>query len=597
MSDHSTQMIVVSREAVKQARDGGPPRAAPARRRQPRRQTKSQMGGNMKFDPILPKERAQAMRAGGHWKDELLVDYLDRCIAETPDKTAIVDFNSMQGSGRRLTYREFGQLVERIAVGLAELGVERNDVVSCQLPNWWQFGALAFACWRIGAVINPMMPIFREREVRFMLGFAESKIFVVPREFRGFDHPGMVRGMRQDLPQLQRLLLVGGSGDESFERVLIDTPWETRRDAKRLFAERRQNADDVIQLLYTSGTTGEPKGVMHTSNTILANARPFRDRLRLTAQDIVLMSSPLAHQSGFIFGLLMPVVLQTTVVLQDIWDPRRAADLIAQERVTFTFASTPFLSDLTDAVGRGGCDVSSLRLFVAAGAPIPRVLVERATKTLGAAIISAWGMTENGAVTTTKLGDPDEKAFFTDGSALPGMEVRVFGSDGRPLPAGEEGFLKVRGCSNFVGYLKRPQLFNHDADGWFDTGDLARMDADGYIRITGRAKDIIIRGGENIPVVEIEGLLFRHPAVQTVAIVGMPDARLGERACAFVVPKQGQTLAFEDITHFLSEQKVARQYVPERLELVSEMPVTPSGKIQKFRLREIAKTLGTKQGQ
>ncbi|MGQ0683117.1 cyclohexanecarboxylate-CoA ligase [Bradyrhizobium sp.] len=543
----------------------------------------------MKFDPILPEGRVATMRARGYWGDELLVDHLDHCIAQAPDKTAIVDFNSMQGTGRRLSYREFGDLVDRIAVGLAELGIEKDDVVACQLPNWWQFGALAFACWRIGAVINPMMPIFREREVKFMLGFAESKVFVVPREFRGFDHPAMVRAMRHELPHLKHLLVVGGSGEESFEDVLVDRPRQTKRNAKRLFAERRRSADDIVQLLYTSGTTGEPKGVMHTSNTILSNVRPFRDRLGLTGQDVVLMSSPLAHQSGFMYGLFLPVVLQTTVVLQDIWEPQRAAELIAAEGVTFTFASTPFLSDLTDAVGRGGCDVSSLRIFLAAGAPIPRVLAERASKTLGAAVVSAWGMTENGAVTTTKLGDPDEKAFFTDGCALSGMEVNVFGPDSKSLPPGEEGVLKVRGCSSFVGYLKRPQLYNHDAEGWFDTGDLARIDADGYVRITGRAKDIIIRGGENIPVVEIEGLMFRHPAVQAVAIVGMPDPRLGERACAFVVPKPGQQLIFEQMAQFLADQKVARQYLPERLEIVAELPLTPSGKVQKFKLREIAK--------
>lgn len=545
----------------------------------------------MKFDPILPKARVEAMRAQRHWGDELLVDHLDRCVGQTPDKTAIVDFNSMLGTGRRLSYREFGDLVDRIAVGLARIGVEKDDVVSCQLPNWWQFGALAFACWRIGAVINPMMPIFREREVKFMLGFAESKVFVVPREFRGFDHPAMVRGMRHELPHLEHLLVVGGSGEESFEKVLVDGPQGDKRDAERLFAERRRSADDIVQLLYTSGTTGEPKGVMHTSNTILSNVHPFRERLGLTGQDIVLMSSPLAHQSGFMYGLLMPVVLQTTVVLQDVWEPRRAAELIAEDRATFTFASTPFLTDLTDAVGRGGCDVSSLRIFLAAGAPIPRVLVERASKTLGATIVSAWGMTENGAVTTTKPGGPDEKAFFTDGCALPGMEVEVFGPDDKPLPPGEEGLLKVRGCSDFVGYLKRPHLYNHDTGGWFDTGDLARIDADGYVRITGRAKDIIIRGGENIPVVEIEGLLFRHPAVQAVAIVGMHDPRLGERACAFVVPKSGQQFSFEQMAQFLSDQKVARQYLPERLELVAELPLTPSGKVQKFKLREIANTL------
>jgi cyclohexanecarboxylate-CoA ligase len=544
----------------------------------------------MQFDAIVPKARTKAMHAHGYWRDELFGDLLDRCVAQVPDKTAIVGSNSMDGSSNRLSYREFATLVDRIAIGLAELGVERNDIVSCQLPNWWQFSALVFATWRIGAVINPMMPIFREREVKFMLGFAESKVFVVPREYRGFDYPAMARSFHSELPHLQRLLVIGGAGEESFERVLLEAPFDAER-AKRLLAERRHRADDVIQLLYTSGTTGEPKGVMHTSNTMLSNIHPFCERLGLTGKDIVLMASPLAHQSGFIYGILMPVVLQSMVVLQDVWDGKRAAQLIEAEQATFTFASTPFLSDLTDAVGKGGCDVPSLRIFLAAGAPIPRILVERATKTLGANIVSAWGMTENGAVTTTRLGDPEEKAFYTDGCPLPGMEVRVVGADNKPLAPGQEGTLKVRGCSNFVGYLKRPQLFNHDADGWFDTGDFARLDIDGYIRITGRAKDIIIRGGENVPVVEIEGLLFRHPAVQAVAIVGMPDARLGERACAFVVCKPDQKFEFNEMIRFLTEQKVAKHYLPERLECVDELPTTPSGKVQKFKLRERAKAL------
>jgi len=545
----------------------------------------------MEFDTMMIEARRKEMRAGGYWRDEVFPDHLDHCVAQVPDKTAIIDFNSMEGKGSCLSYREFAARVNRIAAGLAELGIEKNDIVSGQLPNWWQFAALAFACWRIGAVFNPMMPIFREREVKFMLGFAESKVFIVPRQYRGFDYPAMVRGIRAELPHLQRMLMIGGGGEESFEQVLLGTPWETKRDTKRLFAERRQAPDGVVQLLYTSGTTGEPKGVMHTSNTLLSHIYPFCERLNLSADEVVLMSSPQAHQTGFLYGLLMPVILRTTVVLQDIWNAKRAAELIDEQSVTFTFASTPFLSDLTDDVEKGAGKVASLRYFVAAGAPIPRVLVERATTTLGATVISAWGMTENGAVTTTKPGDAEEKSFFTDGCALPGMAVKVVGTDGGSLPPGEEGLLKVRGCSNFVGYLKRPQLYNHDAEGWFDTGDLARADADGYIRITGRAKDIIIRGGENIPVVEIEGLLFRHPAVQSVAIVGMPDARLGERACAFVMPKPGQHFSFDDMTRFLTEQKVTRQYIPEHLEVVEALPLTPSGKVQKFKLRDMARAL------
>jgi cyclohexanecarboxylate-CoA ligase len=238
-------------------------------------------------------------------------------------------------------------------------------------------------------------------------------------------------------------------------------------------------------------------------------------------------------------------------------------------------------------VSETGKGVPSLKTFLCAGAPIPGPLVEQARKTLGAKIVSAWGMTENGAVTLIRLDDDDELAFTTDGCALPGVEVKIVDAEGNTLSPGQIGRLVVRACSNFGGYLKRPQWNNTDPDGWFDTGDLARMDAAGYIRITGRSKDVIIRGGENIPVVEIEALLYKHPSVAQVAIVAYPDERLGERACAVVVPKSNHALDLAEITEFLKLQKVATQYIPERLVVREAMPATPSGKIQKFRLREM----------
>ena len=224
-------------------------------------------------------------------------------------------------------------------------------------------------------------------------------------------------------------------------------------------------------------------------------------------------------------------------VLQDVWNADKAADIIEAEGVTFTMASTPFLSDLTEVAQQRPDAFRTFRVFLAGGAPIPRVLARRAAEALGASIISGWGMTENGAITLARLDDPQEKIFDTDGCPLPGVEIRVLDPERRAIASGEEGRLQARACSNFVGYLKRPELNGVDAQGWFETGDLARIDADGYVRITGRAKDIIIRGGENIPVVEIEQLLYRHPSIQELAIVAMPDPRLGERCCVFVVPK------------------------------------------------------------
>jgi cyclohexanecarboxylate-CoA ligase len=541
----------------------------------------------MEFDAVLLPPRRAASIAGGYWHDRTINDDLDACVAACPDKLALTSVRLDTGEVRRFTYRELATLADRIAVGLSRLGVGRNDVVAMQLPNWWQFSLLYLACSRLGAVLNPLMPIFRERELGFMLKHGEAKILVVPKLFRNFDHEAMARSLQPQLPSLKHVVVVDGGGADDFDMLLTKPEWEKAPDAAIILTANRPGPDDITQLIYTSGTTGEPKGVMHSANTLMANINPYARRLKLGKDDIVLMASPLAHQTGFMYGLMMPIMLRASVILQDVWDPARATEIIREERVTFTMASTPFLTDLTRAVSETGKGVPSLKTFLCAGAPIPGPLVEQARATLGAKIVSAWGMTENGAVTLIKLDDDDNLAFTTDGCALPGAEVRVIDAESKPLPPGEIGRLVVRACSNFGGYLKRPQWNGTDAEGWFDTGDLARIDADGYIRISGRSKDVIIRGGENIPVVEIEALLYRHPAVAQVAIVAYPDERLGERACAVIVPKAGQTIDFAAMTEFLKQQKLAMQYIPERLVVREAMPATPSGKIQKFRLRDM----------
>lgn len=540
----------------------------------------------MEFDAVLiPRRRARNLQAG-HWRDQTINDALDQAVRERPQQLALTAWRTEDDAVRRFTYAELARMADRMAVGLHRLGVRRNDVVACQLPNWWQFTLLYLACARIGAVLNPLMPIFRERELRFMLQHGEAKVMVVPQRFRNFDHAAMLRQLRPELPQLQHLLVVGGTGAESFEAALTEPAWEDAGDAAAILHATRPTADDVTQLMYTSGTTGEPKGVMHTANTVSANIWAYAERLHLGADDVVLMASPMAHQTGFMYGLMMPVMLGARVVLQDLWDPAKAAQIIRDEGVSFTMASTPFLSDLARVVAESGQPVPTLKTFLCAGAPIPGPLVEQARSALGAKIVSAWGMTENGAVTLIRPEDADERAVHTDGLPLPGVEIKVVDIDGRSLPAGTTGQLWLRACSNFGGYLKRPHLNGTDAEDWFDTGDQARIDAQGYLRITGRSKDVIIRGGENIPVLEVETLLYKHPAVLQAAVVGFPDARLGERACAFVVTRPGQQLGFDDMVAYFKAQQLTTQYIPERLEVLPAMPATPSGKIQKFRLRE-----------
>lgn len=543
----------------------------------------------MEFDAVLLPARRAAMVQQGLWHDRTINQDLDACLAACPDKLALTALRAESGEVKRFTYREMARMADRIAVGLSRLGVGKNDVVSCQLPNWWQFTLTYLACSRLGAVLNPLMHIFREHELNFMLRHGEAKVMIAPKTFRGFDFEKMVSGIKGSLPDLKHVVIVDGTGANSFDALLSSPAWEDEADAQAVLTRNRPGPDDITQLIYTSGTTGEPKGVMHSANTVMANIIPYAERLRLGADDVVLMASPMAHQTGFMYGLLMPIMLKSSVVLQDVWEPARAIELIRAEKVSFTMASTPFLTDLTRAVAESGHGVPTLKTFLCAGAPIPGALVEQARSVLGTKIVSAWGMSENGAVTLIKLNDDDERAFTTDGLALPGVELKVVEVDASDpaLPAGESGKLYVRSCSNFGGYLKRQQWNNTDADGWFDTGDLARMDAQGYIRITGRSKDVIIRGGENIPVVEVEAMLYRHPAVAMAAVVAYPDERLGERACAIVVLKPGQSLTMEEMVAYFKAQKMAVQYIPERLEVLEALPATPSGKIQKFKLREM----------
>jgi cyclohexanecarboxylate-CoA ligase len=537
----------------------------------------------MSAESLFPPQVIAQYTAAGYWPNTTVCTYLDAAMQRHGAKTAIVD------PVTRLTYAELGQLVDRLALAFLAMGIDTGDVVSFQLPNWYQFVVVQYALSRIGAVGNPLIPIYRQRELRFMLQLAASKVMIIPRTFRGFDYPAMMRELRVDLPALERIFVLGEDVPDDMDSfdALLHTPWEAPGDVAALHA-RQVNPNALAEIIFTSGTTGEPKGVMHTHNTILCPILRLIERLQLTAQEVVLMASTFGHQTGYLYGVHMPTVLGGTAVYMDIWRPARAIELIASEGVTWTMGATPFLSDLAYAPNLAEHCVDSLRLFLSAGAAIPRQLVIDARERLRCAISAGWGMTENALVTVNRVDDPPEKVFGTDGCCLNGMAVQVVDKAGKEVPTGLEGDLLCRGPQHFAGYYQRPQATaeGFTSAGWFKTGDRAILDAAGYLSISGRSKDIIIRGGENIPVVEVENLLHKHPKVQNVAIVAMPDPRLQERACAFVIPRPGVTLTLGELVSYLLDQQLAKQYLPERLELVTEFPMTPSGKIQKYVLRQ-----------
>ncbi|MBV9194141.1 MAG: AMP-binding protein [Solirubrobacterales bacterium] len=513
------------------------------------------------------------MRAAGG----LILDDLDRHARKRPGERAVVEVDAA-GAVRELGWGELADEADRIEGVLRALGVGPGEPVAFQLPNRLEFVTIALAALRIGAICEPLMPIFRERELSFMLRQSAARVLFVAREFRGRDYLGTALELRETLPALEHVLVVGEDGAFAPSRVSPSRP------------RPRPGPEQIAQLLFTSGTSGEPKGVLHRHGVLTRAADAHIRHFGLGADDVIYVPSPLAHQTGFLYGMWIALRLGVPQLVQEAWDAE--VGLAAMERfgVTFVQAATPFLADLTREAREGGTPPRALRTFVATGAAIPRDLAREAREVLGAEVGGAWGTTESCLGTAFAAGDLPQRAWSTDGRPLEGVDIRVVDDRGRALPPGAEGHFEVLTDCLFEGYLNRPDLTAEalTADGWYRTGDLARIDEQGYLRITGRVKDVINRGGEKVPVAEIEQLLFGHPAIREVAIVAMPDERLGERACAFAVLEPGAELDLPAMLAYLDSHRVSKTYWPERLELTGALPKTPSGKIQKFVLREQA---------
>jgi cyclohexanecarboxylate-CoA ligase len=523
----------------------------------------------------IPAGRRDRARLAGHWQDRLVDAYVTAAAATRPEAVAVVD------GVATLTYENLERSVRAVAASLAALGVGRGEVVSWQLPNWHEAVILHHAVLRLGAVSNPIVPIYRHREVGYILRQAESQVVVVPGDFRGFDYPAMIADLRPRLPSLGHVVTVRPAGQAAlrFDELLQGDPG---------FAGIAAGADDPMLLMFTSGTTAHPKGVVHTHNTLDYECRSIIEVYGLGPDDVVFMPSPVTHITGLLYGLLMPAMLRTRVVLQDVWDATAALRLIEQQRCSFTMAATPFLHGLVHHPDLPAFDVTSMRVFACGGADVPPALIRQAGERLGTSATRVYGSTEFPTLSTSPPDTPQDKRAGTDGRAIGAAEYRIVDDAGADLRVGQTGELLVRGPELFPGYLAAAD--NDGAftpDGWFRTGDLAVADRDGYVSIRGRKKDIILRGGENISATEVESLLFEHPAVREAAVVAMPDPVLTERACAFVVPEAGQAPSLPELTAFLLGKQLAKQKLPERLELVAELPKTQSGKVQKFRLREL----------
>jgi acyl-CoA synthetase len=524
--------------------------------------------------------RARRYREEGQWQDWTIPALIGAATTATPRKCAVRD-----ASGIELSYEELEARARSLAGYLAGRGVGAGDIVTICLPNWWQAVVAFLAVMRIGGVLNPVPVTYGRAELADVLGRCGSAALFIPGRFRSADFTAAVAQVLPDLPEAPLIVRVG-EGDQdigsSFDEALSCAPLATAVAIR---------ADDVVAVLFTSGTESRSKGTVHTHNTILFGERALGTALAIEGGDIAFMASPISHATGFMHGVVMTLTTGGTLSLLDVFDGTVAARQMKAHRCTWTMGATPFLADITAALESGGTRLPELRYFLCGGAPVPESLVRRAMDA-GLRVLSVYGSTESPPHTVVHPDDPIANAWTTDGRPLAGIEVRIASADGSPVTAGEVGEEWSRGPNTFIGYLGEPELTGKylDPDGWYHSGDLARMLPDGSIRIVGRLKDIIIRGGQNISAGEVEGHLAGHPAVQQVAVVGEPHPRLGETACAVVVTRPGHSLRLEDLTSFLIEKGVARFKLPERLEVWRSLPMTPSGKIQKFLIR---KSLGS----
>jgi 3-phosphoshikimate 1-carboxyvinyltransferase len=569
--------------------------------RSPAPRASSASGPGRRVPADAPAGRAAGPGAAGSLDPETLAatpigTLLRRRARDLPAGTAVVEIASESRPERLLTWRDLDSQADALATALLDLGVAPGEPVAWQLPNWTEFPVLALATARIGAVCCPLMPIFRQRELSFMLTRARARVLVVPEQFRGRDHVAETAALLAggQAPPVEHVVVVGGSrplpagGPVRWHRYAELAG--TAADSGRLEA-RAPAPDALAQLLFTSGTSGEPKGVLHRMNALSRAVGMEIGHLGLTGADRVFIPSPLAHQTGFLYGMWLAWSLGVTQVLQPVWHGPTALAALHRWQPSFVQAATPFLADLVTAVAESGQRPERLRIFVATGTAVPRTLAERATRELGAAVCGAWGTTETCLGTLAAPGDEPALVWGTDGRALDGVGIRVVDDAGAVLGPGQEGNFEVTSGCLFAGYLDRPDLTAEamTPDGWYRSGDLAVIEQSGFVRITGRVKDVINRGGEKVPVAEIEQLLHQHPAIREVAIVAMPDPRLGERACAYVVPDGAAAdaeLELAALQRFLDARQVSIHYWPERVELVAELPRNPAGKVQKYLLRQ-----------
>jgi acyl-CoA synthetase (AMP-forming)/AMP-acid ligase II len=532
----------------------------------------------MRFTPRRDEARAARWRAIGQWTGETQHDLLERATAATPDKIAISDGTAS------ITYAELRDAVDRMAAAYRAAGIGEDDVVAIQLPNWIEFAPVFFALERVGAVAVTVSTDFRARELEYILRFSEARGFVTTGQYRGFDHLGMALDLQMRLPNLA---LIGSLRAEPRAGVTaLDAAFAASGQPPG-FRPLRQPAAAVMRMAFTSGTTGNPKGVMHSHETTLPAARILNHDLRLGPEDRMMIWLPLGLNWGYL-TLVQAIMAGATAVLLERFSAKPALALLARERCTYVPTAPASLTALLQLPDMAGADLSALRLVVSGGASAPVETIRAWRAAAPGHLLELYGMLEDGFHTFTRQEDDPEEVAGSVGRVATAMGLRLLDPEGHDVPAGSEGEIAADGPSVHLGYHANPSA-NAEAftpDGWFRTGDLGFIDTRGNLRISGRVKEMINRGGKKFFPREIEEVLYTHPGILYCAIVGLPDARLGERACLCIVPRPGEpVLDLAGVLEFLGDG-FATYKLPERVVVLPELPFTPTGKIQRHKLAQ-----------
>ncbi|MFI7167342.1 AMP-binding protein [Rhodococcus erythropolis] len=522
--------------------------------------------------------------ATGQWQKETLFELLETQVDAQSERVFLTDDTTA------LTFGELRDRALGLAVGLKRLGVERGDRVSVQIPNWTEFGIIAVALSRIGAVIVPIMPIYRRDDVGYIVANAGVRVSISAVSFKKFDYREMYLSLRDEVDSLETVVTLRGQdeidGSVDLASLIVDI------DPAAAAAELGDGVgpDDHFVIVYSSGTTSRPKGCLHTFNTLACGSRLLAKGFEYTPADVQFGPSPVTHTTGLVTSIILPMMHGAGSHIMESWEPKLGMEQIRQFNCTVAVSATTFLQMLMNEFDPERDDISSMRLWVAAGAPIPGTFVEHAGALFPKMrVLSLYGRTENVTTTMCVVSDEPARSVKSDGRPLPLQSVHIVDIDGNEVSRGEEGDIAYKGAMHMLEYIGKPtetaELFT--LDGYSRSGDLGYMDEDGYVRVSGRTKDIVIRGGMNISVRHLEDLLSAHPAVRGVAAVGMPDERLGETVCCFLVPAPGhEPLTLVQIKDYLLGEGLAIQKVPERLEIVESLPTTATGKIQKHLLRK-----------